>query len=57
MFAAIDELEFPELHDGSIPVMAFMTNLGGLLQASGINDLSLKVCGSVEMCAVVQPNC
>jgi hypothetical protein len=40
---AIDALEFPELHDESIPAMAFIRHLTKLLQAAGVRDFSLKV--------------
>ena len=43
MFAAIDVLEFPELHDESIPAMAFLRHLGRLMAASGVRDFSFKV--------------
>ncbi|KAL6769843.1 hypothetical protein ACKKBG_A32585 [Auxenochlorella protothecoides x Auxenochlorella symbiontica] len=42
VFAAIGNLEFPELHDESIPALAFITHLGKLLVASGIKDFSLR---------------
>lgn len=43
VFAAIDSLEYPELHDESIPVIAFVTHVTKLLNASGIKDFSLRV--------------
>ena len=43
MFMAIDALEFPELHDESIPALAFIRHLARLLQAAGVRDFSLKV--------------
>lgn len=43
VFMAIDALEFPELHDESIPAMAFIRHLTKLLQAAGVRDFSLKV--------------
>lgn len=43
VFAALGSLEFPELHDESIPALAFMSHLQKLLTASGIKDFSLKV--------------
>eukprot|EP00890_Picochlorum_soloecismus_P000917 jgi/Picsp_1/1826/NSC_05293-R1_protein len=42
VFAAIDAIEFPELHDESIPAMAFFVKAGALLRASGVKDFSLK---------------
>jgi kinetochore protein Nuf2 len=42
VFMAIDALEFPELHDESIPAMAFIRHLSRLLQAAGVRDWSLK---------------
>ena len=42
MFSAIDALEFPELHDESIPAVAFQRHLGRLLAAAGVRDFSLK---------------
>jgi kinetochore protein Nuf2 len=42
VFAAIDAIEFPELHDESIPAMAFFIKAGALLRASGVKDFSLK---------------
>lgn len=43
VFLAIDALEFPELHDESIPALAFIKYLGRLMLASGIKDFSQKV--------------
>ena len=42
VFVAIDALEFPELHDESIPAVAFVRHLGRLLAAAGVRDFSLK---------------
>lgn len=42
VFSAIDALEFPELHDESIPAMAFHKALCQLLTTSGIKDFSLR---------------
>ena len=42
VFSAIDCLEFPELHDESIPIMAFHKALSHLLTASGIKDFSMR---------------
>ena len=43
VFAAIDTLEFPELHDESIPFMAFLKSLSKLLLAAGVKDFSMQV--------------
>lgn len=43
MFVAIDALEFPELHDESIPTLAFVKHLTCLLTAAGVRDFMLKV--------------
>ena len=43
MFMAIDALEFPELHDESIPYMAFVKNCTKLLSAAGVRDFSMQV--------------
>jgi hypothetical protein len=43
VFAAIDVLEFPELHDESIPFMAFTKCLTRLMGAAGVKDFSLQV--------------
>lgn len=43
MFMAIDAVEFPELHDESIPALAFIRHLSRLLQSAGVRDFSLKV--------------
>ena len=40
---AIDALEFPELHDESIPYMAFVKNCAKLLAAAGVRDFSMQV--------------
>ena len=40
VFMAIDALEFPELHDESIPAMAFIRHLTPLLQAAGVRDFA-----------------
>lgn len=42
VFSAIDALEFPELHDESIPAMAFVKALNKLMLASGVKDFTLK---------------
>ena len=54
VFSAIDALEFPELHDESIPAVAFQRHLGRLLAAAGVRDFSLKVstcCVAVFRCS------
>ena len=43
VFAAIDVLEFPELHDESIPFMAFTKCITRLMVAAGVRDFSLQV--------------
>lgn len=40
---AIDTLEYPELHDESIPTLAFIKHLNRLLVAAGIKDFTLQV--------------
>ena len=40
---AIDTLEYPELHDESIPTLAFIKSLNRLLIAAGIKDFNLQV--------------
>ncbi|KAL4537163.1 hypothetical protein Ndes2526B_g04925 [Nannochloris sp. 'desiccata'] len=42
VFSAIDALEFPELHDESIPALAFHKALSKLLTASGVKDFSFR---------------
>jgi kinetochore protein Nuf2 len=42
VFAATDELEFPALHDDSIPARAFQEALAKLLLAAGVKDFSLR---------------
>eukprot|EP00884_Botryococcus_braunii_P004542 jgi/Botrbrau1/14089/Bobra.182_3s0035.1 len=42
VFAAIDVLDFPELHDESIPFMAFMSNLMRLMGAAGVRDFTMQ---------------
>lgn len=54
VFSAIDALEFPELHDESIPSVAFQRHLGRLLAAAGVRDFSLKAstcCVAVFRCS------
>jgi len=43
VFMAIDTLEYPELHDESIPTLAFIKSLNRLLVAAGIKDFNLQV--------------
>ncbi len=40
---AIDALDFPELHDESIPHMAFLKNCTRLLAAAGVRDFNMQV--------------
>lgn len=40
---AIDTLEYPELHDESIPTLAFIKSLNRLLIAAGVKDFNLQV--------------
>ena len=40
---AIDALEFPELHDESIPAMAFVKALTQLMAVTGVKDFTHKV--------------
>lgn len=51
VFAAIDALEFPELHDESIPTLAFIKHLSRLMTASGVRDFSLKASPEHAACA------
>jgi Nuf2 family len=43
VFEAIDELEFPELYDETIPVLSFFRYLRKLMGAAGYHDLSMRV--------------
>ena len=43
IFAAIDVLEYPELHDESIPFFAFFRHLSRLFAAAGVKDFTLQV--------------
>lgn len=52
---AIDALEFPELHDESIPALAFIRHLTRLMQASGVRDFSLKA--RAALAAAPAPAC
>ena len=47
-FTAIAELEYPELHDESIPTLTFAKAVQRLLAASGVRDFMLKV-----LCTIV----
>lgn len=42
-FSGMDSLEFPELHEDSVGVLAFSRNLYKMMRASGVHDFSLKV--------------
>ncbi|KAK9843984.1 hypothetical protein WJX81_001035 [Elliptochloris bilobata] len=42
VFTAIDALEFPELHDESIPFMAFLKQLTKLMAAAGVRDFTMQ---------------
>ncbi|CAL5219036.1 g795 [Coccomyxa viridis] len=42
VFMAIDALDFPELHDESIPHMAFLKNCTRLLAAAGVRDFNMQ---------------
>ncbi|DBA85310.1 hypothetical protein WJX79_007297 [Trebouxia sp. C0005] len=42
VFMAIDTLEYPELHDESIPTLAFIKSLNRLLVAAGIKDFNMQ---------------
>lgn len=42
VFAALDVLEYPELHDESIPFLAYSRCLARLMTASGVRDFSLQ---------------
>lgn len=53
MFSAIDALEFPELHDESIPAVAFQRHLGRLLAAAGVRDFSLKARAGTALLVIV----
>jgi kinetochore protein Nuf2 len=43
VFMAIDALEFPELHDESIPYMTFVRNCTKLLNSAGVRDFNMQV--------------
>ncbi len=42
VFTAIDALEYPELHDESIPFMAFLKQLTKLMSAAGVRDFTMQ---------------
>lgn len=42
-FSSMDSLEFPELHEESVGVLAFSRNLYKTMRAAGIHDFSLRV--------------
>eukprot|EP00873_Tetraselmis_striata_P024326 jgi/Tetstr1/444590/TSEL_032440.t1 len=42
VFSAIDALEFPELHDESIPAMSLLHHLTRLMTSAGVKDFGLK---------------
>ena len=58
VFSATDELEFPELHDESIPCIALLHHLSLLMGAAGVKDFGLKVkllCSSDPCGLVLSP--
>ena len=61
IFAAIDVLEYPELHDESIPFFTFFRQLNKLFTAAGVKDFALQVrlipqhsCVGVLLCRVLK---
>lgn len=42
MFAALEGMEYPELHDDAIPVITFVKALTKLMLMSGVHDFTLK---------------
>ena len=42
MFAALDALTYPELHEESVGVIAFTRNLHRLVRTAGITDFSMR---------------
>ncbi len=42
VFSALDALQFPELHEESIGVLAFTRHLYRLMFAAGVHDFSLR---------------
>ncbi len=55
---AIDALEFPELHDESIPYMTFVRNCAKLLSSAGVRDFNMQVrcCRELNRPCVIWPN-
>ena len=49
VFMATDTLEFPELHDESIPYMTFFRNCTKLLAAAGVYDFNMQVRAAVSL--------
>ena len=54
VFMAIDTLEYPELHDESIPTLAFIKSLNRLLVAAGIKDFNMQVCCKFWAIMIIQ---
>jgi len=54
VFMAIDTLEYPELHDESIPTLAFIKSLNRLLVAAGIKDFNMQVCCKFWAISIMQ---
>ena len=46
VFTAMDTIEFPELHDESIPCFNFFKQLSKLLVCCGVRDFSWRVGGA-----------
>jgi Nuf2 family len=57
LFEAIDELEFPELYDETIPVLSFFRYLRKLMGAAGYQDLSMRVSDSEHDSALAYRAC
>jgi Nuf2 family len=57
VFEAIDELEFPELYDETIPVLSFFRYLRKLMGAAGYHDLSMRVSDSEHDSALAYRAC
>lgn len=51
MLAATDVLEFPELHEESIPAFAFSSSLTRLVAAVGIKDFTLREVNASKLIA------
>ncbi len=49
VFMATDTLEFPELHDESIPYMTFFRNCTKLLAAAGVHDFNMQARAAVSL--------